>query len=182
MKPTTSDLLAFVCWPTWLHQPAALLSHSGSCLNNTQGRSYYTPFVFSAWCESSDGINICDEHCICVRLQGSSHWLCLRFSRWSLNGTVIDLGNEYRRHVSGGSLIIRDLDKDQDAGVYQCTAFNTWGSTLSRRASLRFACKWLHRCFRVLVQSWQKLFWHLFVCACISSCDLWGFVIASFSI
>ncbi|KAL6111322.1 cntn3 [Pungitius sinensis] len=59
--------------------------------------------------------------------------------RWSLNGTLIDLGNDYRRHMSGGSLIISDLDKDQDTGVYQCTAFNAWGSILGRRASLQFA-------------------------------------------
>lgn len=67
--------------------------------------------------------------CVCV------------FFRWSLNGTVIDLGNDYRRHLSGGSLIITKLDKDQDSGLYQCTAFNTWGSIISRKASLQFACK-----------------------------------------
>ncbi|KAM9410404.1 contactin-3 [Pholidichthys leucotaenia] len=59
--------------------------------------------------------------------------------RWSLNGTVIDLGNDYRRRMSGGSLIISNLDKDQDTGVYQCMAFNTWGTILSRKASLQFA-------------------------------------------
>ncbi|XP_012993864.2 contactin-3 [Esox lucius] len=59
--------------------------------------------------------------------------------RWSLNGTLIDLGGDYRRHMSGGNLIINRLDRDQDTGIYQCTAFNTWGSVLSRRGSLQFA-------------------------------------------
>ncbi|KAJ0068370.1 hypothetical protein NL108_005956, partial [Boleophthalmus pectinirostris] len=58
---------------------------------------------------------------------------------WSLNGTLIDLGNDYRRHMSGGNLIISNLDRDQDTGIYQCIAYNTWGTIVSRRASLQFA-------------------------------------------
>lgn len=61
--------------------------------------------------------------------------------RWSLNGTLIDLRTDQRRVLSGGNLIIRDLDQDQDAGTYQCTAHNPHGAILSRRASLKFACK-----------------------------------------
>lgn len=80
---------------------------------------------------------------VCVHLQRPDCWLCLRLSRWSLNGTLIDLGSDYRRHMSGGNLIINSLDRDQDTGIYQCTAFNTWGIILSCRATLQFACKWL---------------------------------------
>ncbi|XP_031423000.2 contactin-3 isoform X2 [Clupea harengus] len=59
--------------------------------------------------------------------------------RWSLNGTLIDLRRDYRRRVSEGSLIISSLDRDQDTGIYQCTAFNTWGTIHSQKASLQFA-------------------------------------------
>uniref|UniRef100_A0A4W5QXB5 Contactin 3b n=1 Tax=Hucho hucho TaxID=62062 RepID=A0A4W5QXB5_9TELE len=41
--------------------------------------------------------------------------------------------------MSGGNLIINSLDRDQDTGIYQCTAFNTWGTILSCRATLQFA-------------------------------------------
>ncbi|KAG7259705.1 hypothetical protein CRUP_009452 [Coryphaenoides rupestris] len=58
--------------------------------------------------------------------------------RWSLNGTLIDLRSDYRRHMSGGNLIISGLDRDQDTGIYQCTASNKWGSLLSHKASLQF--------------------------------------------
>uniref|UniRef100_A0A3Q3KPJ8 Contactin 3a, tandem duplicate 2 n=1 Tax=Monopterus albus TaxID=43700 RepID=A0A3Q3KPJ8_MONAL len=59
--------------------------------------------------------------------------------RWSLNGTLINLGLDRRRHLSGGNLIISNLDRYQDAGMYQCMAYNTVGAILSRIASLQFA-------------------------------------------
>uniref|UniRef100_A0A673CCR2 Contactin 3b n=1 Tax=Sphaeramia orbicularis TaxID=375764 RepID=A0A673CCR2_9TELE len=86
---------------------------------------YYSPFILCARCGRTDQIDLCDKYCECAR--------------WSLNGTLIDLGNDYRRHMSGGNLIISNLDRDQDAGIYQCTAFNVRGAILSRRASLQFA-------------------------------------------
>uniref|UniRef100_A0A672Z5K6 Contactin-3-like n=1 Tax=Sphaeramia orbicularis TaxID=375764 RepID=A0A672Z5K6_9TELE len=58
---------------------------------------------------------------------------------WSLNGTLINLGLDRRRRLSGGNLIISSLDRYQDAGMYQCMAYNTVGAILSRRASLQFA-------------------------------------------
>ncbi|XP_017273358.1 contactin-3 isoform X1 [Kryptolebias marmoratus] len=59
--------------------------------------------------------------------------------RWSLNGTLINLGLDRRRRLSGGNLIISNLDRYQDVGMYQCMAYNTVGAILSRRASLLFA-------------------------------------------
>ncbi|XP_076839736.1 contactin-3 isoform X1 [Brachyhypopomus gauderio] len=59
--------------------------------------------------------------------------------RWSLNGTLIDLRADHRRRLSGGNLVIRSLDRTQDAGTYQCTAFSPLGAVVSRRASLQFA-------------------------------------------
>uniref|UniRef100_A0A673LK30 Contactin-3-like n=1 Tax=Sinocyclocheilus rhinocerous TaxID=307959 RepID=A0A673LK30_9TELE len=61
------------------------------------------------------------------------------FHRWSLNGTLIDLHGDERRRLSGGNLIITGLDRDQDSGVYQCTASNAQGTILSQRATLQFA-------------------------------------------
>ncbi|KAF4078298.1 hypothetical protein AMELA_G00197800 [Ameiurus melas] len=59
--------------------------------------------------------------------------------RWTMNGTLIDLRSDYRRRLSGGNLVIRNLDLAEDTGIYQCTAFNSLGAILSRRASLQFA-------------------------------------------
>lgn len=70
-------------------------------------------------------------------------WWRLCPHRWSLNGTLINLGLDRRRRLSGGNLIISNLDRYQDVGMYQCMAYNTVGAVLSRRASLQFACKLL---------------------------------------
>ncbi|KAJ3602217.1 hypothetical protein NHX12_029976 [Muraenolepis orangiensis] len=61
--------------------------------------------------------------------------------RWKLNGTVISVkssGSHYS--LSGGNLRISHLNKDHDAGTYQCLASNSLGTIVSREASLTFAC------------------------------------------
>uniref|UniRef100_A0A8C2A2L7 Contactin 3a, tandem duplicate 1 n=1 Tax=Cyprinus carpio TaxID=7962 RepID=A0A8C2A2L7_CYPCA len=52
---------------------------------------------------------------------------------------LIFIHTDSRRRLSGGNLVIRSLDRAQDGGIYQCTAFNPQGAILSRRASLQFA-------------------------------------------
>ncbi|XP_062853242.1 contactin-3 [Trichomycterus rosablanca] len=59
--------------------------------------------------------------------------------RWFLNGTLIDLDGDERRHVSGGNLFINTLKREEDAGIYQCSATNARGTILSHRATLQFA-------------------------------------------
>uniref|UniRef100_A0A3B5QCZ2 Contactin 4 n=1 Tax=Xiphophorus maculatus TaxID=8083 RepID=A0A3B5QCZ2_XIPMA len=59
--------------------------------------------------------------------------------RWKLNGTEVTpkAGSHYS--LSGGNLRISRLNKDQDAGTYQCLASNSFGTIVSREASLTFA-------------------------------------------
>ena len=62
--------------------------------------------------------------------------------RWKLNGTVLSVkssGSHYS--LSGGNLRISRLNKDHDAGTYQCLASNSFGTIVSREASLTFACE-----------------------------------------
>lgn len=59
--------------------------------------------------------------------------------RWKLNGTVITPKTGIHYSLSGGNLRISQLNKDQDAGTYQCLASNSFGTIVSREASLTFA-------------------------------------------
>lgn len=67
--------------------------------------------------------------------------LTFLYYRWKLNGTIVDLGMDYRYSVVEGSLLINNPNKTQDAGTYQCIATNSFGTIVSREAKLQFACK-----------------------------------------
>uniref|UniRef100_A0A672H149 Contactin-4-like n=1 Tax=Salarias fasciatus TaxID=181472 RepID=A0A672H149_SALFA len=58
---------------------------------------------------------------------------------WKLNGTEISPKSGSHYSLSGGNLRISHLNKDQDAGTYQCLASNSFGTIVSREASLTFA-------------------------------------------
>ncbi|KAK1900780.1 Contactin-3, partial [Dissostichus eleginoides] len=58
---------------------------------------------------------------------------------WKLNGTDINPKSGSHYSLSGGNLRISHLNKDQDAGTYQCLASNSFGTIVSREASLTFA-------------------------------------------
>ncbi|XP_049335418.1 contactin-4 [Astyanax mexicanus] len=59
--------------------------------------------------------------------------------RWKLNGTVLSPKPSSHYSLSGGNLRISRLNKEQDAGVYQCLASSSFGTIVSREASLTFA-------------------------------------------
>ncbi|XP_066554177.1 contactin-4 isoform X2 [Amia ocellicauda] len=59
--------------------------------------------------------------------------------RWKLNGTLLEPKSDSHYSVFGGNLRISHLNKDEDVGTYQCIASNTFGTIVSREASLQFA-------------------------------------------
>ncbi|XP_046882201.1 contactin-4 isoform X1 [Hypomesus transpacificus] len=78
--------------------------------------------------------------------------------RWKLNGTVINPKSGSHYSLSGGNLRISQLNKDQDAGTYQCLATNSFGTIVSREASLTFSYLEnfkMHRRSSVLVREGQ---------------------------
>ncbi len=75
-----------------------------------------------------------------VHIEISELWtpLCCR---WKLNGSLLNPKPGSHHSLSGGNLRINHLNKDEDAGTYQCLASNSFGTVVSREASLTFACK-----------------------------------------
>ncbi|XP_042614702.1 contactin-4-like isoform X1 [Cyprinus carpio] len=60
------------------------------------------------------------------------------FYRWKLNGSLLNSKPGSHHSLSGGNLRINHLNKE-DAGTYQCLASNSFGTIVSREASLTFA-------------------------------------------
>ncbi|XP_029010939.1 contactin-4 isoform X2 [Betta splendens] len=61
------------------------------------------------------------------------------FYRWKLNDSFIQPRPGSRYSHVGGNLHISRLNKDEDVGIYQCLATNSFGTIMSREASLHVA-------------------------------------------
>ncbi|KAM3617059.1 uncharacterized protein V6R79_001711 [Siganus canaliculatus] len=61
------------------------------------------------------------------------------FYRWKLNDSFITPRPGSRYSLMGGNLHISHLNKEEDVGIYQCLASNSFGTIVSREASLHIA-------------------------------------------
>uniref|UniRef100_A0AAX7SHG9 Contactin 3a, tandem duplicate 1 n=1 Tax=Astatotilapia calliptera TaxID=8154 RepID=A0AAX7SHG9_ASTCA len=68
----------------------------------------------------------CDASCACIH-------------RWKLNDSFITPRPGSRYSLMGGNLHIAHLNKQEDVGIYQCMASNSFGTIVSREASLHVA-------------------------------------------
>uniref|UniRef100_A0A3B4A4B2 Contactin 3a, tandem duplicate 1 n=1 Tax=Periophthalmus magnuspinnatus TaxID=409849 RepID=A0A3B4A4B2_9GOBI len=78
---------------------------------------------------------------LCVSMQTQyPDMLCVVGSdRWKLNDSSILPRPGSRYSLMGGNLHITHLNKDEDVGIYQCLASNSFGTVVSREASLHIA-------------------------------------------
>ena len=67
--------------------------------------------------------------------------LCCCPLRWRLNDSFIVPQPGSRYSLVGGNLHISHLNKEEDVGIYQCLASNSFGTIVSREASLHMACE-----------------------------------------
>ncbi|CAB1329659.1 unnamed protein product, partial [Coregonus sp. 'balchen'] len=58
---------------------------------------------------------------------------------WKLNDSFIVPRSGSRYALTGGNLRISHLNKEEDVGIYQCLATNSFGTIVSREASLHIA-------------------------------------------
>lgn len=59
-----------------------------------------------------------------------------------MGDTEIDIQEEGSHYsLAGGNLIISNPKREEHVGKYSCLATNTYGTVLSREASVQFGCK-----------------------------------------
>lgn len=63
--------------------------------------------------------------------------------RWRVNGTDVVIGEDSHYTLVAGNLVINNPQHGQDAGSYQCLAFNRCGTIISRAANLKFGCEFV---------------------------------------
>lgn len=98
----------------------------------------------------------------------SALWLFSDVCRWKLNDSFVQARPGSRFSLNGGNLHISRLNKDEDVGIYQCLASNSFGTIVSREASLHIACKYSAAVFlsKRSIESVQRKFllraehWH----------------------
>uniref|UniRef100_A0A3B5A399 Contactin-4-like n=1 Tax=Stegastes partitus TaxID=144197 RepID=A0A3B5A399_9TELE len=103
-------------------------------LRNNQMYKSHPP---SSRCSGTLPSRVFAERCLICSFTWPSFFFFL--FRWKLNGTEISPKSGSHYSLSGGNLRISHLNKDQDAGTYQCLASNSFGTIVSREASLTFA-------------------------------------------
>lgn len=61
--------------------------------------------------------------------------------RWTVDGREISTGSDPNYSLVEGNLLINNPHVVNHRGVYQCIATNTFGTIVSRRAKVQFACE-----------------------------------------
>lgn len=61
--------------------------------------------------------------------------------RWKFNGKDFDTYTDLNYSLVEGNLLINNPQAMKDGGSYQCIATNAFGTILSRKAKVEFACE-----------------------------------------
>lgn len=126
--------------PNWLDRNVCLLLFSNNWVSTASIRPSLYGFpdnrtASNLWLRPVEALKLC------LLVVNTFCGFAALFDRWKLNGTVIAPKSGARYSLSGGNLRISRLNKDEDTGTYQCLASNSFGTIVSREASLTFACK-----------------------------------------
>ncbi|KAM4828240.1 contactin-5 [Thomomys bottae] len=133
----SSPALGTPSWPGSAQPPYLPVSlyHSPDAFKPDESVDYGPVFVQ----EPEDVIFPTDSEEKKVALSCEAHGDPAPTYRWLRNGVEVDWEGDYRYSLLDSTLVISSPSEAKDAGRYQCLASNTFGSVLSREATLQFA-------------------------------------------